>query len=63
MIMAQSDLMTVNEDTNYQCLKHPDKYVEYFCRDCNVTVCIKCMFKDHNGHFLSQLNEAQEYLT
>ncbi|CDW74857.1 kelch motif family protein [Stylonychia lemnae] len=52
----------ITSETSYLCIKHPDKYVEYFCRDCHITVCIRCMFHEHNGHFLSQLEEAHTYL-
>lgn len=45
-------------DDNIKCSKHPDKFFEYFCLPCNISVCIKCMFHEHNGHRLSQMEEA-----
>lgn len=35
------------------CSKHPEKAIEYFCKQCNLVVCSKCMFLDHNGHELA----------
>eukprot|EP00347_Sterkiella_histriomuscorum_P004289 403361015 len=61
-MMQTSEFNLVNQSVAYMCLKHTDKYVEYFCRDCNITVCIKCMFFEHNGHILSQLDEAHQFL-
>ena len=37
------------------CFKHQDKEIEYFCKFCHTIVCPKCMFSDHNGHELAQL--------
>ena len=44
------------------CVRHPGKPVEYFCSPCNVGVCIKCMFVDHNGHKLNQMDEAYQQM-
>jgi hypothetical protein len=44
------------------CVRHPGRAVEYFCSPCNVGVCIKCMFADHNGHKLNQLEEAYQQI-
>ena len=40
------------------CLKHQDKEIEYFCKICHSIVCPKCMFAEHNGHELAQLEDV-----
>ena len=40
------------------CFKHQDKEIEYFCKFCHTIVCPKCMFSDHNGHELAQLEDV-----
>jgi len=40
------------------CFKHLDKEIEYFCKFCHTIVCPKCMFSDHNGHELAQLEDV-----
>ena len=40
-------------DGKTYCIKHRDKVIEYFCRNCHVLVCAKCMFQEHNGHELA----------
>ena len=40
------------------CGKHPDKAIEYFCKQCNLVVCSKCMFLEHNGHELALLEDV-----
>lgn len=40
------------------CFKHQDKEVEYFCKSCHSIVCPKCMFAEHNGHELAQLEDV-----
>lgn len=39
------------------CPKHPHKLVEYFCKTCSQSVCVKCIYDDHNGHSLMQIEE------
>ena len=39
------------------CPRHTDKPIEYFCKQCSITVCVKCMFDEHNGHELIQIEE------
>ena len=34
------------------CPKHYDKPIEYFCKLCTGTVCVRCIFDEHNGHEL-----------
>jgi hypothetical protein len=40
------------------CYKHKDKEIEYFCKICHLIVCAKCMFAEHNGHELAQLEDV-----
>ncbi len=40
------------------CYKHTDKEIEYFCKFCHTIVCPKCMYADHNGHELAQLEDV-----
>ena len=44
------------------CPRHSDKPIEYFCKQCSVTVCVKCMFDEHNGHELIQIEEMANSL-
>ncbi len=44
------------------CPRHSDKPIEYFCKQCSVTVCVKCMFDEHNGHELIQIEEMSNSL-
>jgi Skp family chaperone for outer membrane proteins len=37
---------------NVSCTRHSDKLIEYFCKTCTLTVCVKCIFDEHNGHEL-----------
>eukprot|EP00347_Sterkiella_histriomuscorum_P015469 403356908 len=40
------------------CKLHFDRVIEYFCQQCNFSVCSRCMFLHHNGHDLKQLEDA-----
>ena len=44
------------------CPRHYDKPIEYFCKLCTVTVCVKCIFDEHNGHELIQIEEMASSL-
>ena len=39
------------------CTRHMDKKVEYFCKTCSDTVCARCIFDEHNGHELVQIED------
>jgi hypothetical protein len=39
------------------CDRHPDKAVEYFCKQCSQAVCATCMFDEHNGHHMVPVKE------
>ena len=44
---------TAVDPENYiYCPRHYDKPIEYFCKLCTGTVCVKCIFDEHNGHEL-----------
>lgn len=49
------------EDYIY-CPKHYDKPIEYFCKLCTGTVCVRCIFDEHNGHELIQIEEMASSL-
>lgn len=34
------------------CLKHTTKMIEYFCKTCSESVCVRCIYDEHNGHTL-----------
>lgn len=44
--------MPLDIENQIMCNRHYDKVIEYFCKQCSLTVCVKCMFDDHNGHEL-----------
>jgi len=50
-----------NENFIY-CPRHYDKPIEYFCKLCTLTVCVKCIFDEHNGHELIQIEEMASSL-
>lgn len=67
----QDEMATMEEDFNNRvsnftnhangkvtCSKHQDKEIEYFCKICHSIVCPKCMFAEHNGHELAQLEDV-----
>lgn len=39
------------------CTRHLEKKVEYFCKTCSDTVCARCIFDEHNGHELVQIED------
>ena len=49
-------------DNFIYCPKHYDKPIEYFCKLCTITVCVKCIFDEHNGHELIQIEEMASSL-
>lgn len=52
------NLMSSSPTGKVFCFKHQDKEIEYFCKFCHTIVCSKCMFSDHNGHELAQLEDV-----
>ena len=49
-------------DSYVYCPRHLDKPIEYFCKQCSTTVCVRCMFDEHNGHDLVQIEEMASSL-
>jgi hypothetical protein len=49
------------EDT-IECTRHAGKPVEYFCKSCSQSVCVRCIYDDHNGHHLMQIEEMASSL-
>ena len=45
------------------CLKHSEKNVEYFCKQCSQDVCVKCMFEEHNGHHLVLVEDKDKEMS
>ena len=44
------------------CPRHLHKVIEYFCKTCSESVCVKCMYDDHNGHSLVTVDEMSNSL-
>ena len=44
------------------CPRHLHKVIEYFCKTCSESVCVKCMYDDHNGHALVTVDEMSNSL-
>ncbi|CDW82253.1 tripartite motif-containing protein 66 [Stylonychia lemnae] len=51
-----------SDDYGTRCMVHKHKELEFFCRTCSSLVCSNCMFYEHNGHALSQLEEINGLL-
>lgn len=45
------------------CDKHSDKYLEIYCFDCSVAVCMMCYIMSHNSHKCSDIKEVAEDLS
>ena len=48
----------MGQDGTVYCPRHPEKQIEYFCKVCHVLVCAKCMFMEHSGHELAELEDV-----
>ena len=35
------------------CLRHPQKKTKYYCENCQIYVCSKCVVGEHKGHRIS----------
>ena len=57
-LSIKSDEGEVVNDGKVYCSSHPEKPIEYFCRVCHCLVCPRCMYQDHNGHELAQLDDV-----
>jgi hypothetical protein len=40
------------------CVKHPQKKVKYFCENCQMHICTKCIVSDHKGHRICDKEES-----
>jgi len=61
--MSAKNPTTPLGDENFVfCPRHYDKPIEYFCKLCTMTVCVKCIFDEHNGHELIQIDEMASSL-
>lgn len=38
------------------------KIIDFFCKTCSTSVCSKCIYDDHNGHALMQIDEMSNSL-
>ena len=52
----------MDPDNFIYCPRHYDKPIEYFCKLCTMTVCVRCIFDEHNGHELIQIEEMASSL-
>jgi len=43
------------------CPRHPDRPIAYFCKSCNLVVCVDCIFDAHNGHLLMNVHEMCKF--
>jgi hypothetical protein len=43
------------------CPRHKDRPIAYFCKSCNITVCVDCIFDLHNGHLLLNITEMCKF--
>lgn len=61
-ILAHDKQDPINNAIISGCGRHPDTVVEYFCKTCSLTICPKCVYEEHNGHDLVQIEEMAEIL-
>lgn len=61
-LIAKNTNMPHELENQVMCPRHHDKIIEYFCKNCTQTVWVKCMFDDHNGHELLQVDEMTNVL-
>ena len=54
--------MVVGAFDSIPCPRHLHKIVEYFCKTCSDSVCVKCIYDDHNGHALVPVDEMSSSL-
>ena len=54
--------MVVGVSESIPCPKHSHKIVECFCKSCSESVCVKCIYNDHNGHNLVPVDEMSNSL-
>ena len=59
---AKNPATPLGDENFVYCPRHYDKPIEYFCKLCTLTVCVKCIFDEHNGHELIQIDEMASSL-
>ncbi|CDW72594.1 kelch motif family protein [Stylonychia lemnae] len=48
----------LTQSSKFYCKIHAERFIEYYCQQCHQSVCSRCMFENHNGHELSQIDDA-----
>jgi len=43
-----------------ECPRHPNQIISYFCKACNLAVCVDCMYDQHNGHILTNVQDMSK---
>jgi hypothetical protein len=43
-----------------QCAAHPKKKISYFCKQCNTSICSKCLLS-HNGHDMYSIEDQGKH--
>jgi len=43
------------------CVKHPQKKTKYFCENCQIYICSKCVVGEHKGHQISD-NQIEPHM-
>ena len=51
------DIQETKDTELMNCPRHANKQIEYFCKDCTMAVCVKCMYGEHNGHSFLQIDD------
>ena len=62
MTAQAMDLDDLHYGQSVNCVRHPDRNIEYFCKTCTSTVCVKCIFDEHNGHELVNIEDMASSL-
>ncbi|XP_050418107.2 tripartite motif-containing protein 2-like [Patella vulgata] len=50
------------ETQNHFCPRHKAKEIEFYCHDCSVAVCCKCVILDHTTHSKTDLTDVDQEL-
>ncbi|XP_050403585.1 tripartite motif-containing protein 2 [Patella vulgata] len=49
---------TKGKTTKKNCPKHSDSCMEFYCRDCTETICMKCLMTNHRHHMTSDIADV-----
>ncbi|KAJ5077600.1 bonus isoform c-related [Anaeramoeba ignava] len=56
--LIASKLALSAESALFKCPKHPSKTKEYYCKDCDASLCIDCLFlENHKDHVIVELGK------